>query len=49
MLLLMMPSGSGRKGSGPMGILLDLSLASSLASLLPYTPSCPGTNLSYTR
>ena len=48
-LLLMIPSGSGRNGSGPMGMLLDPSLASSSASSLPYTPSCPGTHLSSTR
>ena len=28
----------GRKGYGPMGMLLDSSLASSYASSLPYTP-----------
>ena len=46
MWVLIMPSESGRKG--PMGVLLDPSLASSSASSLPYTPSCPGTHLSST-
>ena len=48
MWVLIMPSESGRKGSGPMGVLLDPSLASSSASSLQYTPSCPGTHLSST-
>jgi len=44
MWLFIIPSEIGRKGSGPMGILHDPFFASSSASSLPYTPSCPGKN-----
>ena len=42
------PVVSGRNGSGPIGVVLDPSLASESASSFPSTPLCPGTHLSST-